>query len=168
MLLEAVIHGAVWSVLFIIGLILLAKYYPHTLVHNYPKELQKLAKVPVRGTRKGRFLLSSIIWIFIAGYYFLAVFLTFKGDQIQYINVLIFSFVLFMVWNVVDLLVLDWIVFCTIQPSFMVLEGTEGHPEYKNYRFHFIGFLKGVVIMLIGAVVFGSAAYFMLKFVIRW
>jgi hypothetical protein len=166
MLLKAVIHGAVWSVLFVLGLILLSKYYPHTLVHNYPKELQKLAKVPIKGTKKGVFLLSSIIWIFILGYYFFAVLLVFKNNNTQYIDVLIFSFVFFMMWNIFDLLVVDWIIFCTIQPPFMILEGTKGHPEYKNYKFHFIGFLKGIIIMSIGTILFGSLAYLILKFII--
>ncbi|GLF96989.1 hypothetical protein [Streptomyces yaizuensis] len=42
----------------------------------------------------------------------------------------------FLVLTVVDLLVLDWWLFCTVQPRFMVLPGTEGMPEYRDYAFH--------------------------------
>ncbi|MFI2211332.1 hypothetical protein [Streptomyces sp. NPDC020141] len=36
----------------------------------------------------------------------------------------------------VDLVVLDWLLFCTVRPRFMVLPGTEGMPEYRDYAFH--------------------------------
>ncbi|GAA0958375.1 MULTISPECIES: hypothetical protein [Streptomyces violaceusniger group] len=35
-----------------------------------------------------------------------------------------------------DLVVLDWWLFCTVQPRFMVLPGTEGMAEYRDYGFH--------------------------------
>jgi len=40
----------------------------------------------------------------------------------------------FAVW---DLLILDWLVFVTIQPDFVVVPGTEGMAGYKDYWFHF-------------------------------
>ncbi|MDW6058501.1 hypothetical protein SAZ11_11010 [Streptomyces sp. FXJ1.4098] len=33
-------------------------------------------------------------------------------------------------------MVLDWRLFCRVQPRFMVLPGTEGMPEYRDYAFH--------------------------------
>jgi hypothetical protein len=41
-----------------------------------------------------------------------------------------------LVAHLIDLIVFDWLVFCTIQPRFAVLPGTEGMPEYRDYRFH--------------------------------
>ncbi|MER7790450.1 hypothetical protein [Streptomyces sp. NPDC097640] len=35
-----------------------------------------------------------------------------------------------------DLVVLDWCLFCLVQPRFMVLPGTEGMPEYRDFAFH--------------------------------
>jgi hypothetical protein len=40
----------------------------------------------------------------------------------------------FAVW---DLVILDWLIFVTIQPSFIVIPGTEGLAGYKDYWFHF-------------------------------
>ncbi len=40
----------------------------------------------------------------------------------------------FAVW---DLLILDWLIFVTIQPAFIVIPGTEGLAGYKDYWFHF-------------------------------
>ena len=58
------------------------------------------------------------------------------------------------VFNTYDLLVLDWLFFCTIQLRAMILPGTEGMAAYRDYRFHFIGWLKGLAFaVVIGAVI---------------
>ena len=72
-------------------------------------------------------------------------------------------FVMCIVWNSVDLLVMDWLIFCTIQPKFMILPGSEGHPAYKDYYFHFRGFLIGCVYSAIGGVVCGGIGFAVLK-----
>jgi len=51
------------------------------------------------------------------------------------------------VFNVVDLLLLDWPL-VAIAPRFIVLSGTEGSAGYKDYWFHFRGFLVGAVLIL--------------------
>ncbi|WP_066903844.1 hypothetical protein [Millisia brevis] len=38
--------------------------------------------------------------------------------------------------NIFDLLIVDWLVFCTIQPNRLVLPGTRGMSEYRDYSFH--------------------------------
>lgn len=38
--------------------------------------------------------------------------------------------------QIFDLLVVDWLLFCTIRPRFLVLPGTEGMPEYRDWLFH--------------------------------
>ncbi|MEU8824647.1 hypothetical protein [Streptomyces sp. NPDC048636] len=43
--------------------------------------------------------------------------------------------VYFLSLTLFDLLVLDWWLFCTVQPRFMVLPGTEGMPEYRDFGF---------------------------------
>jgi hypothetical protein len=40
-----------------------------------------------------------------------------------------------------------------------VIPGTQGHPAYKNYLFHFRGFLIGTVFSALGALVFAGVAY---------
>lgn len=58
--------------------------------------------------------------------------------------------------NAYDLLVLDWLVICYITPDLVVIAGTEGNPGYKDYKFHFYGFLKGLVItFVLGLIISG-------------
>jgi len=45
-----------------------------------------------------------------------------------------------------DLLILDWLIFCFITPKYQILKGSEHliH-EYKNYKFHTIASIKGIL-----------------------
>jgi hypothetical protein len=61
-----------------------------------------------------------------------------------------------LVFNLVDLLILDWLLFCTITPRWIVIPGTAGMAAYKDYLFHFRAFLKGTALCaLAGGVVAG-------------
>ena len=51
-----------------------------------------------------------------------------------------------MFFNLFDLLIIDWLIVCLITPKFVIIPGTEGNKGYKDYQFHFIGFLKGIII----------------------
>jgi hypothetical protein len=58
-----------------------------------------------------------------------------------------------MIPNLVDLVILDWLLFCTITPQFMVVPGTEGFAGYKDYGFHAKGHAKGMVLITVVALV---------------
>jgi pimeloyl-ACP methyl ester carboxylesterase len=58
-----------------------------------------------------------------------------------------------------DLVILDWLIFVTIQPSFIVIPGTEGLAGYKDYWFHFevsfLGLTQWVSVLVGGLVLAG-------------
>jgi len=62
----------------------------------------------------------------------------------------------FAVW---DLLILDWLIFVTIQPDFIVIPGTQGLAGYKDYGFHFevsfLGWAQWISILVAGLVLGG-------------
>ena len=68
------------------------------------------------------------------------------------------AFITLLVFNIFDLLVLDWLIFNTLQPKMIILPGTQGMAGYKEYAFHFRGFLKGLVFCLMGALVSAGIA----------
>lgn len=76
--------------------------------------------------------------------------------HIPFLSALAFSSLVLLVFNLFDLLVLDWLLFCTIQPRLMVLPGTEGMAGYRDYWFHFVGFLKGLGFCTVGGLVIAS------------
>jgi hypothetical protein len=58
------------------------------------------------------------------------------------------------IFNLVDLLIIDWLVICAWTPRSLVIPGTEGLAGYKDYWHHFRGFLVGIVF----SAVIGAAA----------
>lgn len=52
-------------------------------------------------------------------------------------------------FNLFDLLILDWLIFCYVNPKFLILEGTKDMKEYKDYNFHFKAAIKGFIISLV-------------------
>lgn len=57
------------------------------------------------------------------------------------------------IFNLVDLLLLDWLLFCFITPNFLIIPGTEGMQAYKDYGYHFRAFLIGTVLSIAAGLV---------------
>ena len=59
-----------------------------------------------------------------------------RGGQLGFGRAALHAWLLFLVVNLWDVVILDWLLFVTIQPSAFILPGTEGHPAYDDYVFH--------------------------------
>jgi hypothetical protein len=142
-----------YNFLVCLALLWLVGKNPRYMMQDYPPEIT--AGIPAQTTEEKRagmkygltFLLTLAVFPLLIGLVF-----KFLGP-VSFIELWLRIFVLMFSFNLVDLVILDWIIFCWLTPSFMVLPGTEGHPGYKNYRFHFIGFLKGTLIVLVASLV---------------
>ena len=62
-------------------------------------------------------------------------------------------------FNLWDLLVLDWLIFCTITPRFLVIPGTEGMAGYKDYRHHVGAFGSGALTSVVIAAIVAGLVY---------
>lgn len=81
-----------------------------------------------------------------------------SSTQLTFLPLFVIIFIEVFTFNVWDLLILDWLIFVTLQPKFIFLPGTEGMAGYKDYYFHFKGFLTGTVFSLVGALVLAGIA----------
>ena len=91
-------------------------------------------------------LLGSVAWSFLGVR-------TNAGNDIPFVTAFVHLFVMFTVFNLLDWLVLDWLIVVAIRPSFIILPGTEGMAGYRDYGFHFRGFLIGMLITFITSIV---------------
>src|SRR5262249_50377080 len=125
---------------------------PEILLNDYPPDIQeKFGPISERSKRQ-RFVaavLIGAIGLAIVAASFSAVRAD-AGGKISFLTAFVHLFVMFSVFNVVDLLLLDWPL-VAIRPHFIVLPGTEGSPGYEDYWFHFRGFLIGIVLILIAS-----------------
>jgi hypothetical protein len=141
----AVACGLVLSLVLTVIMIISGAIALDMFVGDYPPDIrQKYGPMSPRSARLRPFVAAlffiPVLVIPLAGLNALRAEL---GD-VPFIPAFGFSALALLVFNTYDLIILDWLFFCTIQPRRMVLPGTEGMAGYRDYRFHFIGFLKGL------------------------
>jgi hypothetical protein len=82
-----------------------------------------------------------------------------NDGELPFLVAFIHSALLLFFFAVWDLLILDWLIFVTIQPNFIVIPGTEGLAGYKDYWFHFevsfLGWTQWISILAGGLVLAG-------------
>ena len=83
----------------------------------------------------------------------------FRGSNTPILKLRLFFFIIAMIWNIVDLLIMDWSVICIITPKWGVIQVTEGFKGYKDYMHHFKCFLiwcvyTAIISLIISAIDF--------------
>jgi hypothetical protein len=159
---KALIHGIILSVGLCGWILIILRVNPRFEMKSYPKEILDSVDKQTK-KEKIRFVSMALpVMLLVVGYILFSLVQTYQYKDISLIMLFFHLFISFMVWNLVDLLVMDWLLFCKINPNFMILPGTKGNPGYKNYKYHFIGFIKGIFICLVGAIILAMIAYFIL------
>lgn len=145
----------------LLGLTILISFSinPEIWIGDYPPDI-KAAYTPVRSdTKRHKRIASLAFLIFLVGVLILSITeLSRLPGEPSFWAIFLSAFTTLLVFNIFDLLLLDWLIFNTIQPKMIILPGTEGLAGYKDYAFHFRGFLIGVVFCLIGALISAGIA----------
>jgi hypothetical protein len=150
---HALVFGVVLSVILSVLLLGVLWINPEIMLKDYPPDIREKYGPMSARSRRQQLAVAILIGIILLG----IVAISFRGvpanagGGIPFLTAFIHLFVMFSVFNLVDLLVLDWPL-VAISPAFMVLPGTEGLPGYKDYGFHFRGFLVGTVLILVTSV----------------
>jgi hypothetical protein len=138
--------GALLSVLASTYLLLLLRFNPRIFLGHYPKQIREI--VPPKSEKEQR--MSILLGLLIGAPFAAALFwrtATLKSRSFWELFAYAFG-VLFM-FNLVDLLILDWLIVCWVKPHWVILPGTE-HIEVPNpYLHHFKEFLMGTVGLVI-------------------
>jgi hypothetical protein len=136
-----------------LALLLLVAKNPRFMMQDYPPEITAGIPPQILSEKRAAMIYGFPFLAILAGFPLVFGLINKFSNNVGFIENLLSVFMLMFSFNLVDLAILDWILFCWITPDFMVLPGTEGNPGYKNYRFHFIGFLKGTLIVGMAALV---------------
>ncbi len=164
LLLNALVYGVLLSLLLAAVIGLSFAVAPDMWVGDYPPDIRQ-AYGPVSG--KGR-RFRPLFGLLFFGTAIAVVALSFAAlrdaapAELTFADLFLTGFIVLMVFNAFDLLIVDWLVFVNIQPQPIILPGTEGMAGYKDYAFHFRGFVVGIVISAIGAAVMSAIAYVLL------
>jgi hypothetical protein len=152
LILNALIYGAVLSVVLVIIMVTSATIAPDMWVGDYPPDIKEKYGPMSEKARKVRPYIAIVFFTAMLLFPILALF-RLEAQSAVPVNLgsaFLTSFLIFLVFNLFDLLILDWLLFATLHPKTMVLPGTEGMAGYSDYRFHFVGFLKGLGFCLFG------------------
>lgn len=156
---NGLLYGLLISLLLGLTILISFSINPEIWIGDYPPDI-KAAYTPVRSdTKRHKRIASLAFLIFLVGVLILSITeLSRLSGEPSFWAIFLSAFTTLLVFNIFDLLILDWLIFNTIQPKMIRLPGTEGLAGYKDYAFHFRGFLIGVVFCLIGALISAGIA----------
>ena len=142
--------GALVSVVGSACLLLLLRFNPRLFLGHYPKAIRKL--VPPRSKRERRI---SILLGLLIGTPFTSALLwrTATLESHSFWERFTYAFGVLFIFNLVDLLILDWLIVCKFKLRWVVLPGMEHIVMPIPYLHHFKEFLMGTV----GLVIVGLA-----------
>lgn len=161
---RALIDGLIFSILFGGLVTLMETINPRLQLHNYPPAIQMVVppKTKEEQAKFKRMAIPSMLLLiaFLLG----TVVQAYHGFHTGYLTLFLHCFVIFFVWNLFDLLVMDWLIFCTVTPKFLIIPGTGGNPAYKDYMFHVNGsFGKGLLIAIASAAAVAGVCFMILR-----
>jgi hypothetical protein len=149
---HALFYGGVLSAVLSVLLLGILWMNPEILLKDYPPDIREKHGPMSERSKRQRVSVTIVIGTVALGIVtasFSAVRAN-GGGKIPFLTAFVHLFVMFSVFNVVDLLLLDSLL-VAIGPSFLVLPVTEGLAGYKDYWFHFRGFLIGAVLIFVAS-----------------
>ncbi len=142
-------------------LLVLLRFNPRIFVGHYPKEIREI--VPPKSDKERR--ISILLGLLIGAP--LASALLWRTATLgthSFRELFAYAFGVLFIFNLVDLLILDWLIVCWFKPRWVILPGTEHIVIPKSYFHHFKGFLIGTV----GLVIVGLAIAALLSIRFSW
>jgi hypothetical protein len=156
-----ILNGIILSIL--ASLIIVGTLYvkPRLLLQRYPKDVQRM--VPAKTEEeKMRTRMVGILFVLVLLAVPLVSTLALKKGVADLSFAAAFgnAFGILTVFNLVDLFIIDWLLFVRIRPRFLVIPGSEGAKGYDDFAFHAKGFLTGTVWAAIAGILVALIVHF--------
>ena len=135
-------EGGLFSLAASACLLLLMRFQPRLFLRHLPQEMRSV--VPPR-SEKERWM--SIPFGLLIGLPFALALLwrTAALESHSFRQHFVYAFGVLLIFNLVDLLLIDWLIVCWWRPRWAVFPGTEQVVLPSPYRHHFNGFMMGLV-----------------------
>src|SRR4030042_6771335 len=153
------LDGVVLSLLVSLWMLLALWINPRIFLHDYPPKIQEAVPQKTRTEKQLTYVFGvPLMLLLLLGPFFSTLALKARGET-EFLALWLNAAGVMLVFNVVDWLILDWFIFCTLTPRFIIIPGSDGMAEYKDYLFHFLGFLKGTTFSIIGGLIIAGVVY---------
>lgn len=144
------IWGTVFGVIFSAAMLIIGRINAEMILNDYPPDIRAKYGTMSEATRKQANLMTLPLLATLGLIVALGLGqLREISGALTFVETLVVSTVIFQMWNLLDLILLDWFLLMTLKPKFMILPGTEGMAGYRDYMFHFRKFLNGIVFTFI-------------------
>ena len=158
---HGLMYGLFLSILFTVVLLGAVFVNAEIMQNDYPPDVKKVYGAERNPKTRGQRRWFSLLFLFVLFGVLCYSMLDLKRStpmEFNFLTLFVLVFVEVFTFNLWDLLVIDWLIFNTLQPKFIFLPGTEGMAGYKDYYFHFKGFLTGIVFSFVSALVLAGIA----------
>ena len=149
----SLLYGALLSLLLSILVLGSLRLNPEIWLNDYPAEIRaQYGAMSAKSKRQGQ-VVGIFFLLILIGILALSIRQLYQAQagQLTFGAVFLSTWIILMIFNLVDLVILDWLILVRLQPKFAILPGTAGMPGYKDYHSPFLGFLKGIVITLLAS-----------------
>ncbi|MBN1163730.1 MAG: nitroreductase [Candidatus Krumholzibacteriota bacterium] len=152
---KTILDGAILSLAASICLIAILRFNPRLFLQDYPKDVRDQVSPKTDKEKRQSLLVGIPFLVLLVAVPFIST-LSLKrgfGDEAVFLQLFWNAFGVGFIFNLFDLLVLDWLMFCYITPGFLIIPGTRGMKGYKDYGYHFRAFIIGTVLSLMAGLV---------------
>lgn len=154
MLLEAAV---LTSALFVVIVLTSLAYNPRLWIQDFPAAMQAELAPLTRGERVVRALLAPVLVLVVVGVPLLSVLhLESVRGEVTFLEGFLHVWLVFMAVNIVDLVLVDWLIGVRWQPEFLSMPEIDPVLGHNTYRFHAVEHVKGTVLLTAVALVLGG------------
>ncbi len=153
-----ILDGTILSLVFALVVLAAVCFNPRLARRGLPEDIKR--EVPPL-TRRERLRATPFAILFFAAVVGIPLVsaLTLSGQQAGEVPLLVLwvhVFGVLFIASLFDLVVLDWLLYCTITPRRLVIPGTEGMAGYKDYRYHLRAHARGTLLMVVVALLLAA------------
>jgi hypothetical protein len=151
--------GLILSVVSCAYLYALMRLEPRIVLHDMPEDIQRAAE-PWSAAEKRRITLLGLpYFVLVLAFPTYSAFAMAARAAFEptFGAVFLHTYLVLLIANVIELVLLDLVVVCTLTPSWLVLPGTEGLPGWKDRSHQIRAHLRGAVAMAALAAIIGAA-----------
>ena len=151
---RVLIDGLVLSLVFTVVVVGSIKLNYRLWIQDFPPDIRAMLPPKTREEKRQTVWVAIPLFaVILAGPLVSLLLSEASRGQMGFLQAWLHAYLVWQVVNLWDMVVIDWIGFRLVDPANPPIPGTAGAKGYRDYRFHFVGFLKGSVMGVVIAAV---------------
>ncbi len=160
---DILLHGLILSIGISVIILGGTALNPRIVLNDYPPEIQALVPPITQAEKRGQALMTICVlgFLLLVAIYSNVQVVTRSGEAL-FLPLLVNSYLVFEIFNLFDLIVLDYFILLVLRPKFLFIEGVDSLAQYQPFAFHLKGFFKGLGIGFVLSLVIAAVCTILL------